>query len=277
MLEGSKIMFFIFNMNMSKVVSLLITLIVVVLIVIGVLTFGGGKTSDVSAFNKDKVYKIGVDPTSVPDNFYDANGKIVGFDPDLMEAMAEVIGIKYEHVSMEFDGIIPALQNGNIDLSLTGMFITPERQKKIDFGDSYFESGIQIVVKSENDTIKDFDDLKGKKVGCAIGSAQSIYLRENGLSDEVIELTTESMFQSLKTGHIDAMVISEDMIFDYNKKNNDLKPVGPVVARRGVSYGVAKGKNGELLKELNRALSELKKNGVYDKIYEKWYEGRPRD
>ncbi|MDR2527215.1 MAG: ABC transporter substrate-binding protein [Rickettsiales bacterium] len=262
---------------MSKVVSLLITLIVVVLIVIGVLTFGGGKTSDVSAFNKDKVYKIGVDPTSVPDNFYDANGKIVGFDPDLMEAMAEVIGIKYEHVSMEFDGIIPALQNGNIDLSLTGMFITPERQKKIDFGDSYFESGIQIVVKSENDTIKDFDDLKGKKVGCAIGSAQSIYLRENGLSDEVIELTTESMFQSLKTGHIDAMVISEDMIFDYNKKNNDLKPVGPVVARRGVSYGVAKGKNGELLKELNRALSELKKNGVYDKIYEKWYEGRPRD
>jgi ABC-type amino acid transport substrate-binding protein len=139
----------------------------------------GGSTSsnDKKAADSKKELIVGTNPSFAPFEFTDKkDGKVQGFDIDLINALAKKAG--YEKVtikSIAFDGLIPSLESGNIDVSITGMSITDARKQKVNFTDPYYESGLMALVKKDNDAIKNLDDLKGKTIAVQIGTTGAKY------------------------------------------------------------------------------------------------------
>ncbi|SEO70314.1 basic amino acid ABC transporter substrate-binding protein [Propionispora vibrioides] len=226
---------------------------------------------------KATVLKVGTEPSFAPFEFQDEKSKdYVGFDMDLIRAIGKQMGAEVEIQSMGFDGLIPALEAGNIDVAVSGMTITEERAQKVNFSKPYYKSGLTVVVKTGNNTIKGFGDLEGKKIGAQIGTtgAEEAKKIKNA---QVREFNTPpEAFMELKAGGVDA-VINDKPVNDYFMKetgSKDAQQVGePLTAE---DYGIAMSKkNTELADKINKALDELKQNGEYDKIYEKWFGKKP--
>ena len=146
-------------MKMLKVMALLSLLMLVV-------SCGGSKGATGAA----KKYIIATDATYAPFEFQE-NGKYIGIDVDLITEIAKVEGFEFELKPMDFGGIIPALQSGQIDGAIAGASITDERKKSVDFSDPYYETGIVAVINSANTTIKTGKDLEGKKLAVKNGTA----------------------------------------------------------------------------------------------------------
>ena len=137
---------------------------------------GGSGTSEKKPAEKKELV-VGTNPSFAPFEFTDKkDGKVMGFDIDLINALARKAG--YEKVtikSIAFDGLIPSLESGNIDVSITGMSITDARKQKVNFTDPYYESGLMAVVKKDNEAIKGLDDLKGKTIAVQLGTTGAKY------------------------------------------------------------------------------------------------------
>lgn len=100
------------------------------------------------------VYKVGTEPTFPPFDTTDDEQNIVGLDMDLIKAIGEDQGFDVEFENLSFDGLVPALKAGNIDIVAAGMNKDdPERQKEVDFSDAYYESQLYVAVTVDNDTI----------------------------------------------------------------------------------------------------------------------------
>ena len=234
---------------------------------------GGSGTSEKKPAEKKELV-VGTNPSFAPFEFTDKkDGKVMGFDIDLINALARKAG--YEKVtikSIAFDGLIPSLESGNIDVSITGMSITDARKQKVNFTDPYYESGLMAVVKKDNEAIKGLDDLKGKTIAVQLGTTGAKYA-------ETIEGAKVKTFDSsdlacleLKNGGADA-VISDLPVLQYFLKQGGgeyAKMVGEPT--KGDMYGIATAKkNKDLADKLNKALADLKKSGEYQKIYDKWF------
>src|SRR5690606_15989164 len=113
--------------------------------------------------------KVVTDPSFVPFEMMDQKtGEMIGFDMEIIAEVAERAGFDYELQTMDFNGIIPALQTGNVDIAIAGITITEEREQIVDFSDPYYDSGLRILVREGNDKVKTLDDLEGKKIGTKI-------------------------------------------------------------------------------------------------------------
>lgn len=235
---------------------------------------GGQKPAEPA---KATVLKVGSDTAFAPFEFQDEKSKeFVGFDMDLIKAIGKQMGATVEVQSMNFDGLIPALEAGNIDATISAMTITDERAQKVNFSKPYYKSGLTIVVKSDNNAIKGFNDLEGKRIAVQIGTTGSEEAKKVKNAQVREFNTAPEAFMELKAGGVDA-VINDKPVNDYYIKEaggKDAKQVGePLTAE---DYGIATvKKNTELSEKINKALDELKKNGEYDKIYEKWFGTKP--
>ena len=225
------------------------------------------------AAKQDKVLKVATSPDFAPFAFTEEKSKeYVGFEMDLIKAIAKQMGTKAEISNISFDGLIPALLANNVDLAISGVTITPERQQKVDFSQAYYRSGLSIMVRTENNEIKSFKDLAGKKVAVQIGTSSATAaknipnatVREFNLVPEVV--------MELQNKGVDAVIndLPVNQYYIKTANNKELKIVGSILEAE--DYGIALDKkNTEVQKKLNTALAELKKNGEYDKIYEKWF------
>ena len=182
------------------------------------------------------------------------------------------MGREAEIQNIGFDGLIPALQAKNIDVIISGMTINDERKEKVNFSAPYYESGLTMVVRSDEEAIKSFNDLKGHKVAAQIGTTSANMLKEQeGIT--VLELNTPAdCFMELKARGVDA-VVNDRPVNDYYI--NQTQAVGVKSLSDMLSaeeYGIAISKdNTELQKEIDAALKKLHDNGEYDKIYQKWF------
>ncbi len=254
-----------------------IALLLTMLLALTVLSGCGGQTAKPAEQAKAKVLKVGTDAGFAPFEFQDeVSKKYVGFDIDLIEAIGKQIGYEVQIQSMGFDGLIPALDAGNIDAIIAGMTITPERAKKVNFSKPYYKSGLSIVVKADNNTIKNFQDLEGKKLGVQIGTTGAMEAKK--IKNATIREfnTAPEAFMDLKAGGIDAVVndlpVNEYYIAKAGAK--DAKVVGEPL--NSEDYGIATSKkNATLGEQINKGLDELKKNGEYEKIYVKWFGRKP--
>jgi len=112
-----------------------------------------------------KVLRVGTNADFAPFEFQDVSGKeYQGFDMDLIRAIAKEMGYQADIQNINFDGLIPAMESGNLDVIISGMSINDERKQKVDFSEPYYKSGLTIVVKKDNTAINKFNDLAGKKV-----------------------------------------------------------------------------------------------------------------
>lgn len=239
-----------------------------------VLTLGlAGCGSKQQAPAQSKVLKVGAEATFPPFEFQDEKTKeYVGFDIDLAKAVGKQMGYQVEIQNMGFDGLIPALQTGSIDMIASAMSITDERTQKVNFSQPYYKSGLSIVVKKDNTTINNFKDLEGKRIAVQIGTTSAKEAAK--IKDaKVREFNSNSeAYMELVNGGADAVVndLPVNQYYLTQTGSKDAKLVGEVA--NAEEYGLAVAKNNkELADKVNKALDELKKNGEYDKIYQKWF------
>ncbi len=233
-------------------------------------------TSAVSA----ETLRVVTDPSFVPFEMMDQEtGEMVGFDMEIIAEVAERAGFEYDLNTMDFNGIIPALQTGNVDIAIAGITITDERSQIVDFSDPYYDSGLRILVRNSDDAVEELDDLEGKKVGTKIGSTSYDFLVKNLEEEDGVTPYPGSsdMYMALMSGAVDAVFYDAPNVgyFARTKGDGKVKTVGPLY--EGQQYGIAPKKGSEWVDEVNEALASIKEDGTYKTIYEKWFGPMPED
>ena len=225
------------------------------------------------AHAEGETYVIATDTTFAPFEFQDESGKLVGIDMDLIRAIAEDQKFNVDIKQLGFDAALQAVQANQAAGVIAGMSITDERKKVFDFSDPYFESGIQMAVLDSDDTIKSYEDLKGKRVAVKDGTEGSTFA--NSIKDkygfEVVSFPdSASMFEEVKTGNSVAAFEDYPVLLYGIQQGNGFKTVTP--KEKGSDYGFAvnKGQNAELLTKFNEGLKNLKASGKYDEIVESY-------
>lgn len=236
---------------------------------------GSGSSADAASV-KGETFKAALEPTFPPFDTTDDSGKLTGLDVDLVNAIAEDQGFTVQWENLQFDGLIPALQAGNIDIIASGMSINEKREKQVDFSDPYYDSGLVVAVAADNTTIKGEEDLTpDMKVAAQIGTTgaqEAQELKDAGKIGEVIILPQlDTAMLQLINGDVDAVINDKPVTEAYIAKQKDkIKTVGEVI--NADSYGIAVQKgNTALQAALNEGLQNIKDNGTYDQLITKWF------
>ena len=228
---------------------------------------GGEKKADTA-----KLLRVGTEPAFAPFEFPKENSKeLTGFDIELVQAVGKQMGYKVEVSGMGFDALIPALNAQNIDVAIAGMTITDERKKAVDFSDPYYTSGLVIMVKKDNDAVKNIADLKGKRIAAQIGTTGEMKSRTVEGATVTTFNTQDEAALELKNGGVDAVIGDAPVVEYYLAKGGSqfAKVVGEKMEAE--QYGMAVKKGSKLAGEINKAMAELKKNGEFDKLNAKWF------
>jgi polar amino acid transport system substrate-binding protein len=214
---------------------------------------------------------VGSDTAFPP--FESMNGDVAeGFDVDLMDAIGEKLGLEVVFMTEIFDTLIPTLKaGGKFDVIASGMTIKPERQEEIDFCDPYYDSNQSLVMKAGS-TYNAPEDLSGKKIGVQSGTTGEAWAQENIPDATLVPFknATEA-FSAAAAGNVDAIV--NDLPVSTELLKEDARGL-EIVAQipTGEQYGFAVSKdNPELRDAMNDALAELRADGTYADIYEKWF------
>lgn len=135
--------------------------------------------SSATTLAAEKTYKIGTDVTFAPFEFQNEKNEYVGIDIDLLNAIADDQDFDVDLRPLGFDSSVQGVQSNQLDAMIAGMSITDERKKSFDFSDPYFDSGIQMAVKADDDETTSLDNLKGKTVGAKVGTESATFLEDN--------------------------------------------------------------------------------------------------
>lgn len=225
-----------------------------------------------TAMAKDII--VATDTAFVPFEFKKGD-KYVGFDIDMWDAIATDLGVTYKLRPMDFNGIIPALQTGQVDVALAGITIKDSRKEVIDFSDGYYDSGFLLMVPADSD-ITGETDLAGKSVALKIGTSAADYAKEN-FKDSKLRLfpNVDNAYLELRTGRVDAAMHDTPNVLYYvaNAGKGKVKAVGKQMMAH--EYGIGFPKGSKLVEKVNASLAAMKADGRYDKIFEKWFGAKP--
>lgn len=225
------------------------------------------------AFAK-KLY-VGTDTSFVPFEYKGKDGKYTGFDIDLWAEIANRLGVEYELKPMDFNGLIPGLTTGNLDVALAAIFVKSSREEKIDFSHPYFRAGLKVMVQANNTDIKSPADLKGKVVAVKLGTATVEYVETLGAKKVVKFPNIDQAYLEVATGGADAAMHDTPNVLYYIKTagNGRVKAVGPDV--KAAQYGIAFPQGSELRDKVNVQLLKMMEDGAYAKLYRKWFDADP--
>ncbi|MFK4785301.1 basic amino acid ABC transporter substrate-binding protein [Fusobacterium sp. MFO224] len=221
------------------------------------------------SFGMKKIY-VGTNAEFKPYEYLEGE-KIVGFDIELMEAMAQKLNYDVKWVNMNFSGLLPALQSNKIDVVIAGMAATPERAKAVDFSKPYlaFGTGHAVIVNKESD-IATKKELSNKEVGVQLGSKQELLAKKEGAKVVLFDSFSGAIL-ALQQNKIDAVVMDENSGKEYMKKTKGLKIVDKIMDNSpGESLAFKKG-NKKLVKEFDIAFDEVLKNGEYIELVKKYF------
>ncbi|MHC5267929.1 amino acid ABC transporter substrate-binding protein/permease [Enterococcus sp. LJL98] len=222
-----------------------------------------------NASAEEQTYKIGTDVTFAPFEFQDTNNEYVGIDIDLLKEIAQDQNFKVEFKPLGFNSSIQGVLSNQLDGMIAGMSITEERKKTFDFSDPYFDSGIQMAVKEDDNHIQSYEDLKGFTVGAKVATESATFLAENqekyGYEIKLYEDAT-GLYGSLKNGALQAIFDDFPILGYAINQGEAFKLVGQPEKGNAYGFAVKKGENQALLEKFNAGLKQLKASGRYDEI-----------
>ena len=258
----------------EKIMKKSILAILLALVMVFSLAACGGADS---AEGDVPVLKVGTEPTFPPFDTTDPETQeIVGFDMDLIAAIGADQGFDVEFVNLSFDGLIPALKNGDIDIVAAGMTITDERLEQVDFSKGYYDSQLVVAVAIDNETITGIDDLTADmKVAAQTGTTGALTtqdLADQGKIGEAVILDgLDTCMMQLINGDVDAVINDKPVTTAYiNKQADKIKMVGDTLSSESYGFAVQKG-NAELQEQINAGLANVIENGTFDELITKWF------
>ncbi|MGF6534536.1 MULTISPECIES: amino acid ABC transporter substrate-binding protein [Paraburkholderia] len=219
------------------------------------------------------VFKVGTEGTYAPFTYHDESGKLTGFDVDIATAIAQRLGVKPEFVEGKWDGLIAGLDVNRYDAVINEVSVTDARKAKYDFSTPYITTRAVLIVRTDNTTIKTFDDLKGKKSANTLTSNFGKIAKDHGADVVPVQGFNESI-DLLTSGRVDATVNDSLSFLDFKKHKPDAQV--KVVATDNSSDAdqsavlLRKG-DPALVAAIDKALADIKADGTYAKISAKYF------
>lgn len=219
--------------------------------------------------------KIGSDTTYPPFEYVDENKNIVGFDPDLLAEICRRVNCKATFVTTAWDGIFVALSQGQFDAVASGVTITDERRKTVDFSEPYLTYGQVVLVRQDEAFIKGVDSLVGKVVAVQTGTTndeKASALQKDGKVGTVRRYETFALaVQALVNRDVDAVIIDSYAADGFIALHaGQLKKVGEPFTSEALGIAIKQG-DAALKEALDAALTQMKADGTLDRLYQKWF------
>jgi len=214
---------------------------------------------------------VATDATWPPFEYVDETSKeIVGFDIDLMKAIAQEVGLEVEFVNVAWDPLLAGMAAGQYDAAISSMTITEERKKQFDFSDPYYNAGQLIVVRAEQTGIEKPADLAGHVCGAQIGTTGAMEIEKiTGATLKTYD-NIDLAYMDLVNGQIDAVVADNPLAIGYvNLHKPKLKAVGKPFTEEYYGIAVRKGAP-EILERINKGLKIVLGRGIIKQLEDKW-------
>jgi polar amino acid transport system substrate-binding protein len=240
-------------------------------------------TSEPPATPEVAVINVGVNAQFKPFVYYDEEDRLAGFDVDLVNALAQAGQFEFGFVDLAFEELLSAVENGEVDAAISAITITPERQERIDFTEpyfgqsqdtvSYFSGGQGLAVGIDNTNITGTTALTPETIiGVKTGTTGAAFVASETPAQAVEFPEAEPALEALSNGEVDAVVLDVPVIVHYIKSHPDagVKLAGPPMTEEQYGIAVTKAKP-EVLALLNQALAQIREDGTYDAIYQKWF------
>lgn len=226
---------------------------------------------------KDGEMSIGIDNTYPPMEYVDPeSGNNIGFDIDLSKEIANRLGKKVKFIPTQWDGIFQALNTDKFDAIISSVSMSDERLQNFEFTKPYIANAQMIVVKNGDKSIKSANDLKGKTVGCQLGTTandSATYLQETSKINFTLKTYDSVMdtFSDMKAGRLQAIIVDEVVGEYYIKQDSKTFQAASVNLTNEPIGGCFKKGNTVLKNEVQQAIDEIIKDGTMKKISQKWF------
>ena len=219
-------------------------------------------------------YKVGIEGAYPPFNNKNPSGQVVGFDYDIAMALCAKMKAECEVVTSDWDGIIPALNAKKYDFIVSSLSITEDRKQAVDFTDPYYSNKQQFVAKKGVEFKTDIDSLKSKQLGTQRSTQAATWLEDNVGGDIKLYDTQENAYLDLSSGRVGGLLADKYAIYGWLKDDpagKDYEFKGkPINEDDKVGIALRKGES-DLRTKLNLALKEIKEDGTYKKINDKYF------
>lgn len=204
--------------------------------------------------------------------------QIVGFDIDLMDLLAEDLGVEVQVVDTPFEGIQSGedLNAGTCDIAAAGMTITEERQEAIDFSDPYFNA-TQALITQADSSVESLEDLEGETLGVQAGTTGEIYAEENAPEGVTLRSYEDLalLLSAVQNGQVAAGINDNGVLYDFVNDNPDTAVVTEFDTGEQYGFGLEQDESDQLMQATNEMLETARSNGTYDEIYEEWFGASP--
>ena len=216
----------------------------------------------------------GMEGNWAPWSYHDLDtNEVIGYDADTARAIGEKLGVEVQIVEAPWESLFAGLDDGRYDLVINGVEVTDERSEKYDFSEPYAYIHTALVVRKDNEEIKSFDDLKGKKTVNSIGSTYMELAESYGASAAGVS-TLNDTIQNVIDGRADATLNADVSIYDYLNQQPDanIKIVATTEDASHVAIPIRKGdETASFEKAVNAAIEELKADGTLAELSEKYF------
>lgn len=234
------------------------------------LTACGNQNDETTTEEKTEIM-IGTEGTYAPFTFHDESDKLTGFDIEIAEEVFKRLDMKPTFIETKWDGMIAGLDAKRYEMVANQVSITPERLEKYDMSEPYIVSKAVLVVHEDNNEIKSLDDLKGKKVGQSLDSNYRKIAEEHGATITAVDGFNQAI-DLLVSNRIDGTLNDNLSYLDLIKERTDL-PIKVAYEEADATKNAFLFRKGsdELVEKVNGAIADMKEDGTYLKISEKWF------
>lgn len=228
-----------------------------------------------SAVQKVKI-TVASDCTWPPMEYVNENKEIVGYDIDLMRAIADAAGFEVEIKNTAWDGIFAGLANNSYDAVISSVTITDERKGSMDFSEPYINAGQVLIVPASVQNVTTVDQLKGKSVGAQIGTTGAMEVQKTSgvtlKSYDELGLAVEDLANGRLAGVVADTPIAADFVLQNDNYKGKLKIVGEPFTKEFYGIAVNKG-NAKVLDLINIGLKKVREAGKLEELEKKWIRG----
>ncbi len=242
---------------------------------------------DIPQSREGKPLRVGVSATREPFSFVDRNGRVTGHDGELARIIGARLRRPIEFSDMKFMALIPALQSGKIDLIVSGMTASDERKKSVNFTRPYFANSQVMIVRKDappsptagtpgtsadagQTRLRTIADLNHRRIGVLLGSVHDTYVMErlpNATAQQYKSLP--DLLLAVKSGKVDAGFYTRESLGEILRNDKELGVLEDSLFSSPIGIGFKKG-NDQLREKFNAFLREIRENGVYDDMFDRW-------